>query len=384
MTAAAIALLSIASLIAWGTTDIGPVPFLALVIAGRILSFVLSRQVDPILASVEQPGKDLDVFARLLAILEKEPVASQRLIELRAALATGGVPPSRQVAQLERLIDLLDARRNMLFAPLGWILLWPLQMALAIEEWRMRTGPALGGWIAAAGEFEALSALAGYAYEHPGDPFPTIVSDGATFESEGIAHPLLPEERAVRNDVRLGSEQQLWIVSGSNMSGKSTLLRTIGTNAVLALAGAPVRARRLELSPMALGASIRIIDSLQAGSSRFYAEITHLRQIVDLASGPLPLLYLLDEILHGTNSHDRRIGADAVIRALVDRGAIGLVTTHDLALANIADELAPRAANVHFEDHLEAGAMAFDYRLRPGVVTKSNALALMRAVGLEV
>jgi DNA mismatch repair ATPase MutS len=188
----------------------------------------------------------------------------------------------------------------------------------------------------------------------------------------------------VRNDVRLGLEERLWIVSGSNMSGKSTLLRTIGINAVLALAGAPVRARRLTLAPLSLGASIRIVDSLQAGSSRFYAEITRLRCIVDLASGPRPLLYLLDEILHGTNSHDRRIGAEAVVRTLVDRGAIGLVTTHDLALASIAEELAPRAANVHFEDHLEDGKMKFDYRLRRGVVQKSNALELMRAVGLEV
>ena len=182
----------------------------------------------------------------------------------------------------------------------------------------------------------------------------------------------------------MGLKEKLWIVSGSNMSGKSTLLRTIGTSAVLAQAGAPVRARHLALTPLAVGASIRIVDSLQGGSSRFYAEITRLRRIVDLASGERPLLYLLDEILHGTNSHDRRIGAEAVVRSLVAAGAIGLVTTHDLALAKVADVLAPRAANVHFEDHLEEGRMSFDYRMRPGVVTRSNALALMRAVGLEV
>jgi DNA mismatch repair ATPase MutS len=272
----------------------------------------------------------------------------------------------------------------MLFAPLAWILLWPTQMAFAIEAWRKRTGPALGGWIAAGGEFEALCTLAGYSYEHPADPFPDVASGTPRFEAEALGPPLLPERRCVSNEVRLGLEEKLWIVSGSNMSGKSTLLRTIGTNAVLALAGAPVRARRLSLTPLAVGASIRIVDSLQAGSSRFYAEITHLRRIVDLASGPHPLLYLLDEILHGTNSHDRRIGAEAVVRALVERGAIGLVTTHDLALARIADDLAPRAANVHFEDHLENGKMTFDYRLRRGVVKKSNALELMRAVGLEV
>ena len=176
------------------------------------------------------------------------------------------------------------------------------------------------------------------------------------------------------------------VVSGSNMSGKSTLLRTVGVNAVLALAGAPVRARRLRLSPLAVGASMRIHDSLQDGTSRFYAEITRLRQLVDLASGPLPLLFLLDEILHGTNSHDRRIGAEAVVRGLVARGAIGLVTTHDLALARVADALAPRAANVHFEDHLEDGQMRFDYRMRPGVVAeeqRARADARRRAGGVR-
>ena len=212
--------------------------------------------------------------------------------------------------------------------------------------------------------------------------FPTL-AEGSCFDGLGIAHPLLEPLVAVRNDVRLAPELSLLIVSGSNMSGKSTLLRAVGLNTVLAWAGAPVRARSLMVSSLAVGASIRIVDSVLEGKSRFYAEITRLRQIVDLA-GTQPLLFLLDEILSGTNSHDRRIGAGAILRTLVERGALGLVTTHDLALASIAEELAPRASNVHFEDHLENGSIAFDYRMRPGVVAKSNALELMRSVGLEV
>jgi DNA mismatch repair ATPase MutS len=168
------------------------------------------------------------------------------------------------------------------------------------------------------------------------------------------------------------------------MSGKSTLLRTVGINAVLAFAGAPVRAQRLRLSPLVIGATLRIQDSLQEGSSRFYAEISRLSHLMDLTKGPTPLLFLLDEILHGTNSHDRRIGAEALVRGMIERGAIGLVTTHDLALAQVAEALAPRAANVCFEDQFADGKLAFDYRMRPGVVRKSNALALMRSVGLEV
>jgi DNA mismatch repair ATPase MutS len=257
-------------------------------------------------------------------------------------------------------------------------------VALAIEAWRAVSGPAVAGWLAAAGELEALSALATYAYERPDEPFPEIVESGPLFEAEAAGHPLLPRAQCICNDVRLAAETAVLVVSGSNMSGKSTLLRTIGITAVLAQAGAPVRARRLRLSPLAVGTSMRIVDSLQAGTSRFYAEIQRLRQLVDLTQGPRPLLFLLDEILHGTNSHDRRLGAEAVVRGLLARGAVGLVTTHDLSLAAIVDRLAPRAANVHFEDHLANGRITFDYRMRPGVVQRSNALELMRAVGLEV
>ncbi len=199
-----------------------------------------------------------------------------------------------------------------------------------------------------------------------------------------LRHPLLAERQAVPNSLSLDEPARVLIVSGSNMSGKSTLLRTVGVNVVLALAGAPVCAVRLRLAPLLVGASIRIEDSLLEGTSRFYAEITRLSRIVAEADRPAPVLFLLDEILHGTNSHDRLIGATAVVRGLVERGAIGLVTTHDLALARIVDTLGARAANVHFQEDLEDGRLRFDYRLRPGVVQRSTALALMRLVGLDV
>src|SRR5581483_10375354 len=193
-------------------------------------------------------------------------------------------------------------------------------------------------------------------------------SDRGLIEAEAIGHPLIADDRVVRNDIRVGGDEprgpRLFVVSGSNMSGKSTMLRTLGINAVLAQAGAPVRAKRLRLSPLAVGASIRVSDSLQGGVSRFYAEILRLRQILDLTSGQLPVLFLIDEFLHGTNSHDRRIGAEALVRGLVERGAIGLITTHDLALAGIAEEFGDRAANVHFEDQIADGQIRFDYHMR--------------------
>jgi DNA mismatch repair ATPase MutS len=212
---------------------------------------------------------------------------------------------------------------------------------------------------------------------------PEILEDGPVLEGEELGHPLIPSSRCVRNTVRIGPDLQLLVVSGSNMSGKSTLLRTVGVNAVLAFAGAPVRARSLRIAPLAIGATIRIQDSLQAGTSRFYAEIQRIRHIVDQAE-TAPVLFLLDEVLNGTNSHDRAVGAEAIVKALVARRAIGLVTTHDLSLARVADALAPLAANVHFEDRLVDGNLLFDYRMKPGVVTRSNALELMRAVGLEI
>ena len=384
VSAAALVTLLVAVGLGWLAGLNGPLPVAAVLAAELAVGASMRGRVLRVMHTVQRPGRDLRLLAQILARLEGERFAAPHLAQLRAALDTDGRPPSVQIARLHRLIHLLDARQNQFFAPLAALLLWTTQLALAIDAWHAANGAGVVRWLATVGEIEALGAFAGYAYEHPNDPFPEIVESSPTFDSAALGHPLLPAEHCIRNDVRLGADLRLLVVSGSNMSGKSTLLRTVGTNAVLALAGAPVRAQRLHVSPLAVGASIRLNDSLQAGTSRFYAEITRLRQLMDLASGPLPLLFLLDEILHGTNSHDRGIGAAAVVRGFIERGAVGLVTTHDLALAHIADTLDGRAVNVHFEDHLEDGKMIFDYRMRPGVVEKSNAVALMRAVGLDV
>jgi hypothetical protein len=344
----------------------------------------LRPRVNHILGAVNAPARDLRLLGELLGRLEREPFTAPRLLELRAELETEGVPPSQQIRHLQKLIERNDASRNQGFALFARLVLWSTQCAIAIERWRRQSGPKIGRWLGAVAEIEALSSLAGYAAEHPGDPFPEFSADAPLFHGEGIAHPLLPVHTGVRNDLRLDSDMRLLLVSGSNMSGKSTMLRAVGLNTVLAWAGAPVRAHRLRISPLVIGASIRVQDSLQDGKSRFYAEITRLRQIVDLGTGDKPLLFLLDELLSGTNSHDRRIGAEAIVASLVRRRNIGLVTTHDLALSHIAETLAPHAMNVHFEDHLEDGQIAFDYKMRPGVVRKSNALELMRSVGLDV
>jgi hypothetical protein len=380
---AALSALSLAALWLWIRGDSGPLPFLGALVVQALFAHALRAPVARVVGAVDLPARDLALLSELLARLEAERPASARLTALRAELDGDGHPPSKRIAQLRLRVDLLEARRNQLFAPLAALLLWKTQCALALEAWRRGGGPAVGRWIDAVGEIEALASLAGFAGERADARFPELAEGAPRFEAAGLGHPLIPPRRCVRNDLRLGAEPAVLVVSGSNMSGKSTFLRSAGTAAVLAQAGAPVCAERLALSPLQVGASLRVQDSLQEGTSRFQAELLRLRAVKELAErGAPPVLFLLDEILHGTNSHDRALGAEAVVRGLVERGAMGLVTTHDLALARVADALAPRAANVHFEDQMVDGRMVFDYRLRPGVVTRGNALELMRAMGL--
>jgi hypothetical protein len=376
---------TVSTMIGWLAGPLGLGPVLLALIFQAVLTGRLRSRVHRVLEAVEEPGRELFLLSHVLERLAVETYDSRLLVARRKMLHGSDGPPHKAIAQLARQVERLDWRRNNFFVPLALTLAWASHHAYALESWRRRHGSDVPQWLAAVGEMEALGALSGYAFEHPEDPFPQVEEEGALLlEGRGLGHPLLPEPECVRNDLVLGGELRLLMISGSNMSGKSTLLRTVGVNVVLALAGAPVRARSLRLAPLALGASLQINDSLQSGRSRFYAEITRLRQIMDLAGSEPPLLFLLDEILHGTNSHDRRIGAEAVVRGLVERGAMGLVTTHDLALAQVAGALEQRAANIHFQDRLEGGRMVFDYRIHEGVVTRSNALDLMRSIGLEV
>jgi hypothetical protein len=365
------------------TLSAHPLWWLALGVEAAI-GLLYRARVRKVLEGLNHPDRELKLLSLILARIERERFNCAKLTALRRALDTGDVAASLQIKRFTRLMNTLNWYRNEFFAPFSLILLWRTQFSFAAEKWKRDCGPSIGPWIHAVGEIEALCALAGFAYEHPSDPFPEIVETGTIFEGEDLRHPLIAFGQCVPNSVTLTDELRLLVVTGSNMSGKSTLLRTVGINAVLAMAGAPVRARRLRLSCVAIGATLRIQDSLQGGISRFYAEIQRIHHIMELTKNRLPVLFLLDEVLHGTNSHDRAVGAEAIVRGLIDRGSIGLATTHDLALAQVADALSPRAINVHFADDLVDGKIVFDYRMRPGVVRKSNALALMRAVGLEI
>ncbi len=368
----------------WTFAGFGPSPFFVVTLAEIGFWLALRKRIDRVLGPVDSRAADLDRLAGLLRRIEREDFSAPMLRRIRDGLSDGGEPPSLRIGRLARLVRRVDSLRNPLVGPFAAIILAGTRLAFAVERWRLGSGRAIAGWIDAVGQVEAFASLGAYAFENPDDATPEFVADGALFDAETIGHPLIPAAKVVRNSLQLGDDLRVLVVSGSNMSGKSTMLRTVGVNAVLAMVGAPARAGRLRLTPLRLGATLRIQDSLQLGSSRFYAELTRLRQVVGLAGGEPPLLFLLDEIFHGTNSDDRRVGAEGVVRGLIDRGAIGLVTTHDLALAAIADRLSPRAANVHFSDRFEDGRLVFDYTMKPGVVEHSNALALMRAVGLDV
>lgn len=361
-----------------------------LVIVSFFLNFLLLKfyagKIEKITEGVNNIEQNLSQLSKVLEILEESSYRSPLMQELCKKLQTEGVTASQRIREIAKLIyNYENAKANMALQPLNFMLHINLRNASSIEKWRKTAGKNIPVWVDVAADFEALFSLAVYAHENPEYTMPIFREKVPYLLAEQIGHPLIQLEKAVKNDVSLGEDIKLMLISGSNMAGKSTFLRTVGVNIVLAQAGAPVFAKKMELSSFALGCSIQIQDNLAKGISHFYAEILRLKKLVDLvAQSSLPVMFFFDEILHGTNSSDRCNGASAVIRNLVKAGAVGFVTTHDLALTVIVDELSGSAVNVHFEDQFEDGKMSFDFKMKPGVVTRGNALQLMRSLGLDV
>lgn len=376
-------LLALAGVVVWSLWSLA-LPLVLVILAAVLVNRAVQAALAKAIYGSEHAFADLQLLAQMLLRIEQVGFDSVPLQNLVRRLSSHTLPASVTMARLARVVDYAQARSNPILRLLDMPLMYSVQVALAAERWRREHGRVVREWVEALGELEALVSLAGYSHEHPGDPFPEVVAGPAMFAAVELGHPLLPAAQCVRNSIAIEGATRVLIVSGSNMSGKSTLLRTVGVNTVLAMAGAPVRARQLRLSRLQVGASIRINDSLQEGSSRFYSEITRLRALHGLLERELPLLFLIDEMLQGTNSQDRLAGAQGVVRAFLAGGAIGLVSTHDLALTQLSGAAPGTVRNVHFQDELIEGRMRFDFTLREGVVTKSNGIELMRAIGLKV
>jgi MutS domain V len=361
-------------------------PLLSVMAVEAIVLAWLRRRAHTVIEGVDCNAEGLLLFSEILERLEREPFASPRLREFAAELKGENEPASRAIRKFARIVYWIDASDGVLAKMSELPFLYSVQVGMAAEAWRRRWGAKLRRWAELTGEMEALLSLAAYSYEHPDDPFPEFIGaeEGlGFFDGQELGHPLIANEKCVRNSVKLDAKTRVLLVSGSNMSGKSTLLRVVGINTVLAMAGAPIRGARLRLTPLKIGTRIRSTDSLQEGRSSFYTEILHIRKVFDSAIGAVPMVFLFDELLEGTNSKDRRIGAEGLIQGLLKRRAIGIVTTHDLALTEIAAAVGNVMRNMHLEDQVVDGKMRFDYKLREGVVEKSNALELMRLIGLE-
>ncbi len=373
------------------------------------------------LAAASSREEPLGRFAPLFARIEKTQFSAALLERCRAAMlsskpasradsnengspgasATIGLPTtivtaSHAMSRLQTILGFADIRHaGMVHILVHLFTLWDVWCAVAIEKWRAEHGKRIRLWMDALATLEALSSIATFTYEHPDYVFPEVTPGKPHFIAKELAHPLLARKKRIANSIAFhGTESakskadkaspQALLITGSNMSGKSTMLRAIGTNAVLALAGAPVCAAQLSMSELDVRTSMRITDSLEQGVSHFYAELSRLKEITTVAEAGNPVLFLLDEVLHGTNSRERQVGAKAVVKHLLKHGAIGAVSSHDLGLSTLEEETAGIVKNAHFEEHVEDGKMAFDYKLKPGIVTTTNALRLMRVVGLPV
>lgn len=351
----------------------------------------LRPRIGPTLEAASSKENALSRYGRMLELLEREDLKAPLLVSQKARLEESGASATREMASLSRIIGFCDARHNEVFRFfIGPALMWDFWCALALEGWRARAGKAAFGWFRALAEVEALASIGGFAFENPDHAFPELDAEAATFHASALGHPLIDEGKRVTNDVRIEGPGHALVVTGSNMSGKSTLLRAIGVNAVLANVGGPVCATSLRMGHLQVATSMRVSDSLEEGTSRFYAELKKLKLVLDLARTTKgepsrgTVLFLLDEILHGTNTRERLIGARAILLELLDRGAMGAVSTHDLALGDLEDARPDRVRNVHFQEQVEGDVMTFDYVLRSGVVQSSNALRLMKLVGLDV
>lgn len=363
-----------------------PIPFfipLNLTIVQMILTAIGFKENSLALNTVHKFKENLDAFNQFIALIEKEKFQDEYLTQLQSDLLHEAKPVSLRVKQLERIVTASELRYNIIsFSIMNFLMLWDFHCVFALEAWKKQNGKLIRNWLSIVGHFEALASLGVILQLHPQWSFPAIAEKGLLFSAEDMGHPLLVESKSVRNNIDM--KDTICVITGSNMSGKTTLLRTIGINLVLAYCGAPVSASKLECSIMNIFTSMRINDDLNSGISTFYAELLRIKTIIDFSHKQQDMIFLIDEIFRGTNSRDRVLGAASVLKNLNKDWIVGLISTHDFELCNLEKDTDGKIVNYHFTESYVDNEIHFDYKLRAGQCTTTNAKYLMKMVGIEL
>jgi len=350
-----------------------------------IIAYQLNKVIAPVHETLSKVADELNTLSSSISLVENESFNSPLLNELKAVFLENNKKASADILRIKKILDKLDLRYNLVLSlPLNLLLLWNLQQVLDLEKWKEGRQNDLNAWFDTLADFEALNSFGVLYFNHPEWIFPTILPTYFSIEGKEIGHPLIPVEKRVDNFVDIPTNTELMLVTGSNMAGKSTYLRSIGVNVILAMAGSPVCARSFSVSHVQLISSMRVTDNLEESTSTFYAELKKLKTIIEKVNAGDSVFILLDEILRGTNSLDRHTGSKALIKQLIKKKAAAIIATHDLELANLKEELSETILNYHFDVQVSNDELYFDYLLKPGVCNSLNASILMKKIGIEL
>ncbi|KIC91354.1 MutS family DNA mismatch repair protein [Flavihumibacter sp. ZG627] len=360
--------------------------FYLLVLVYVVIAFSITRKATPQYRILDKIVPELKTLSSSLLHIESSPFSAVKLRAIREKLIPANAPAaSASIRLLEKILDRFDYRLNpLVFLFLNSFLLWDLRQILSLEKWKNDHGSDTSQWFQALAEMEMLNSLGRAAFNHPRWTFPTINAEHGRYHAISLGHPLIPEGKRVNNDFSTSGRPAISLITGSNMAGKSTFLRSMGVNQVLAMAGAPVCAHSLEVANMRIMSSMRIADNLEENASTFYAELSKLKSIIESVNAKEPVFLLLDEILRGTNSHDRHTGSRALLQQLVKQDACGMLATHDLALTELSNSFPDAISNYHFDVSVEGEELYFDYKLKPGICQSMNASILMKKIGIDL
>lgn len=358
------------------------IPYILLILQMGIL-FLYNKRINSILKTAYYNKKNIISYDKMLRYIEGQNFKSTHLSKIKGKLkGADGETASRKINKLVKIVNLISDRNNMVYIIFNILFLWDIRCVISLEKWKKESGALLKDWVDTIGEFEALSSLSLIHFDNPSWTFPEVENEFPVLSGKAVGHPLI-KEKAVFNDIEINNKSSVLLITGSNMSGKSTYLRTAGINLILAYSGAPVNAKAFSCSVMKVFTCMRISDNLEKNISSFYAEILRIKEIVIASKSDKNIFFLLDEIFKGTNSIDRHLGAKTLINKLISEKASGIVSTHDLELGELQGETNYKVSNFHFKEYYENGELHFDYKLRRGISNTRNAMYLIKMAGID-